>query len=44
MFFFYKVSADIPQLIQMIGPHPRTFKGTSARIDELVDLISKKVP
>lgn len=38
-----QVSADIPQLVQMIGPHPKTFKGSSERCDELIDAISKKV-
>lgn len=41
--FNFQVSPDIPQLVQMIGPHPKTFKGTSSRIDELIDQISKKV-
>jgi len=40
---FVTVSPDIPQLVQMIGPHPNTFKNTSARCDELIELISKKV-
>jgi len=40
---FVTVSPDIPQLVQMIGPHPNTFKGTSARVDELIEQISKKV-
>lgn len=38
-----QVSPDIPQLVQMIGPHPNTFKGTSPRVDELIEEISKKV-
>lgn len=33
---------EVPQLIQMIGPDPKSFKGTSARIDELIDFISSK--
>lgn len=41
--FVRQVSPDIPQLVQMIGPHPSTFKGTSDRIDELIAQISKKV-
>lgn len=40
---FILVAADIPQLVQMIGPHPKNFKGKSNRIDEVIDLISKKV-
>lgn len=40
---FSQVSPDIPQLVQMIGPHPKTFKGASDRIDVLIDQISKKV-
>lgn len=40
---FVNVSPDVPQFIQMIGPHPNTFKGTSQRIDELIDQISVKV-
>lgn len=38
-----QVSPDIPQLVQMIGPHPSTFKGTSPRVDEIIAEISKKV-
>ncbi|KAJ6637084.1 Desumoylating isopeptidase 1 [Pseudolycoriella hygida] len=40
---FVQVSPDIPQLVQMIGPHPNTFKGTSPRVDQLIEEISKKV-
>lgn len=40
--YFLQVSPDIPQFVQMIGPHPNTFKGKSGRIDELIGLISKK--
>jgi desumoylating isopeptidase 1 len=40
---FVHVSPDIPQLVAMIGPNPKEFKGTSARVDELIDIISKKV-
>ncbi|XP_031617589.1 uncharacterized protein LOC116337292 isoform X2 [Contarinia nasturtii] len=40
---FVTVSADIPQLVQMIGPHPKSFKGSSNRCDELIDQISQKV-
>uniref|UniRef100_A0A1B0CAI1 Uncharacterized protein n=3 Tax=Lutzomyia longipalpis TaxID=7200 RepID=A0A1B0CAI1_LUTLO len=29
---FVTVSPDVPQLVQMIGPNPSTFKGTSERI------------
>ncbi|CAD1473051.1 unnamed protein product [Heterotrigona itama] len=28
---------DVPQLIQMIGPEPNKFRGTSERIDEQID-------
>lgn len=34
---------EVPQLIQMIGPDPKTFKGTSQRIDELIDSINSKM-
>ena len=34
---------EVPQLIQMIGPDPKTFKGTSTRVDELIDQIASKV-
>lgn len=40
---FILVSPDIPQFVQMIGPHPKDFRGKSTRIDELIDQISKKV-
>jgi hypothetical protein len=40
---FIFVSPDIPQLVQMIGPNPKEFKGKSDRIDELIEVISKKV-
>ncbi|GJQ72124.1 hypothetical protein Trydic_g3219 [Trypoxylus dichotomus] len=41
---FVQVSRqEVPQLIQMIGPDPKTFKGTSPRIDELIDEISSKI-
>lgn len=30
---------DVPQLVQMIGPPPSTFKGMSSRIDEQIDEI-----
>lgn len=40
---FVTVSADIPQLVQMIGPHPKSFKGASDRCDELIEQISQKV-
>lgn len=36
-------SQEVPQLIQMIGPNPITFKGCSARIDELIEEILTKV-
>ncbi|KAB0793219.1 hypothetical protein PPYR_12839 [Photinus pyralis] len=34
---------DVPQLIQMIGPNPTTFRGTSSRIDEQIDLVLAKM-
>lgn len=34
---------EVPQLIQMIGPDPKTFKGTSERADELITQISAKM-
>lgn len=42
-FFRSQVSPDVPQFIQMIGPHPKTLRGKSDRINELIDQISKKV-
>ncbi|KAL5284576.1 DESI1 family protein [Megaselia abdita] len=41
---FMQVSNDVPQFIQMIGPHPKIFANTSSRVDELINIISKKVP
>lgn len=41
---FVQISAqEVPQLIQMIGPDPRSFKGTSERIDQLVEQIGGKL-
>jgi len=40
---FITVSPDIPQLVAMIGPHPKDFRGKSARIDALIDIVCKKV-
>ncbi|XP_071052282.1 uncharacterized protein [Onthophagus taurus] len=41
---FVEVSRqEVPQLIQMIGPDPKTFKGQSPRVDELIDLITTKI-
>ncbi|XP_072153440.1 LOW QUALITY PROTEIN: uncharacterized protein [Bemisia tabaci] len=34
---------DVPQLIQMIGPPPTKFNGTSARVDEQIALVQKKL-
>ncbi|XP_043280781.1 uncharacterized protein [Venturia canescens] len=34
---------EVPQLVQMIGPEPNKFRGTSPRIDELIDQINKKL-
>ncbi|XP_063904154.1 uncharacterized protein LOC135123444 isoform X2 [Zophobas morio] len=36
-------SQEVPQLIQMIGPDPRSFKGASERVDQLIDQISIKL-
>ncbi|XP_058063666.1 uncharacterized protein LOC131213610 [Anopheles bellator] len=40
---FVQVSPDVPQFVQMIGPHPKNFKGKSERVDTLIEQISKKV-
>jgi hypothetical protein len=34
---------DVPQLIQMIGPEPTKFRGISARVDDLITQISKRL-
>lgn len=34
---------DVPQLIQMIGPCPDAYKGTSPRIDEQIEIIMRKI-
>lgn len=34
---------EVPQLIQMIGPDPKTFRGINAQIDEQIEIISKKM-
>lgn len=34
---------EVPQLIQMIGPHPNTFKGVSERVDEQIQLVCAKL-
>ncbi|KAF7280485.1 hypothetical protein GWI33_005826 [Rhynchophorus ferrugineus] len=34
---------EVPQLIQMIGPEPKTFRGTSERVDILIEQISSKL-
>ncbi|XP_044732436.1 uncharacterized protein LOC123295236 isoform X2 [Chrysoperla carnea] len=34
---------EVPQLIQMIGPDPRSFKGINERIDEQIALVAKKL-
>jgi hypothetical protein len=36
-------SQEVPQLIQMIGPDPRSFKGTSERVDQLIEQLSIKL-
>ncbi|XP_019873362.1 uncharacterized protein LOC109601562 isoform X2 [Aethina tumida] len=41
---FVQISGqEVPQLIQMIGPDPRSFKGQSERVDALVEQISTKL-
>ncbi|GAB0093109.1 uncharacterized protein DMENIID0001_081720 [Sergentomyia squamirostris] len=40
---FITVSPDVPQLVQMIGPNPSIFKGTSERVDQQLAQIGKKV-
>ncbi|XP_055699172.1 uncharacterized protein LOC129799373 isoform X2 [Phlebotomus papatasi] len=40
---FVTVSPDVPQLVQMIGPNPSTFKGTSERVDQLIAQVAKKI-
>uniref|UniRef100_A0A1L8E5S5 Putative muscle system process n=1 Tax=Nyssomyia neivai TaxID=330878 RepID=A0A1L8E5S5_9DIPT len=40
---FVTVSPDVPQLVQMIGPNPSTFKGTSERIDQQIAQMAKKI-
>ncbi|CAG0895029.1 unnamed protein product [Cyprideis torosa] len=34
---------EVPALVKMIGPHPEKFRGTSPRVDELVDEICAKI-
>lgn len=34
---------EVPQLIQMIGPDPKSFKGTSERVDALIEQISARI-
>lgn len=34
---------EVPQLIQMIGPEPNKFRGTSQRVDQLIDQVNKKL-
>ncbi|XP_045772110.1 uncharacterized protein LOC123872035 isoform X2 [Maniola jurtina] len=36
-------SAEVPQLVALVGPDPSAFRGTSPRIDEQIDLIMSKV-
>ncbi|CAK9826509.1 Desumoylating isopeptidase 1 [Anthophora retusa] len=41
---FIQISGqDVPQLIQMIGPEPNKFRGTSERIDEQIDQVNLKL-
>ncbi|XP_047105512.1 uncharacterized protein LOC124774896 isoform X2 [Schistocerca piceifrons] len=41
--FCHIASQDVPQLIQMIGPEPTKFRGTSERIDALIDQIASRL-
>ncbi|XP_011643036.1 uncharacterized protein LOC105430926 isoform X1 [Pogonomyrmex barbatus] len=41
--FTYISGQEVPQLIQMIGPEPNKFRGTSQRIDEQIDQVNKKL-
>lgn len=41
---FLEVSPDVAAIIQMIGPHPKQFSGKSERVDDLIKIISRKVP
>ncbi|XP_063240536.1 uncharacterized protein LOC134541218 isoform X2 [Bacillus rossius redtenbacheri] len=34
---------DVPQLVQMVGPAPAKFRGTSPRVDELVEAVCAKL-
>lgn len=34
---------EVPQLIKMVGPEPNKFRGTSQRVDELIDQVNKKL-
>ncbi|XP_018056506.1 PREDICTED: uncharacterized protein LOC108692659 isoform X1 [Atta colombica] len=34
---------EVPQLIQMIGPEPNKFRGTSQRIDEQIEQVNQKL-
>lgn len=34
---------DVPQLVQMIGPEPAKFKGTSKRVDEQIQVVQSKM-
>ncbi|VVC90073.1 uncharacterized protein LOC126978780 isoform X2 [Leptidea sinapis] len=36
-------SSEVPQLIAIVGPDPAAYRGTSARVDEQIDLIMKKL-
>lgn len=41
---FVQVSTqEVPQLIQMIGPDPKSFQGTSERVDALIEQICTKL-
>jgi len=35
--------SEVPQLVQMIGPDPKTFNGKSSRIDEQIKIIASKM-
>ena len=34
---------DVPALVKMIGPEPSKFNGMSARVDELIEILSAKL-
>ncbi|XP_068632236.1 uncharacterized protein [Battus philenor] len=36
-------SPDVPQLVAVVGPDPSAYRGTSARVDEQIELIAQKL-